>query len=67
MKPALIRHRSSPIHRRLVQRKLDLWTRSNPVPTPQFLEIASDDSLEGFECPIEFESVAGLESETHRE
>lgn len=64
MEQALGRNLALPIHRRLLQRKVDLWTRSKPESAPRFLEIVSDEPMAGFECPLVFEDVAGLESET---
>ena len=45
--------RSLPIHRRLLLRKVDLWTRSKPIRTPQFLEVVSEGMPHQFDVPIE--------------
>ncbi len=64
MEQARGRNLALPIHHRMLQRKVDLWTRSKPESAPRFLEIVSDEQMAVFECPITFEDVAGLESET---
>jgi hypothetical protein len=49
-----------PIHRQLLLRKVSLWTRSNPVATPKFLDVVSDGLENQFDVPIEMEDAIDL-------
>jgi hypothetical protein len=53
MKNVNVGSRSMPIHRQLLLRKVGLWTRTKPMATPQFLEVACDGLENRFDVPIE--------------
>ena len=46
-----------PIHRQVLIRKYDLWSRKQAAVPPKFLDVLTDDSGVMFELPIDVVSI----------